>query len=72
MRFLKTQATIIRAGLEAGCDPIDMPTNDGDFPKDQNKIDMKSTRQDPVLPSQTFLVSANYFSIRQFDKTDFI
>ncbi|CAI4210402.1 unnamed protein product [Parascedosporium putredinis] len=38
MRHLKTQAEIIRRGLQQGFDPKDMPT-EFNFPKDQNKID---------------------------------
>jgi hypothetical protein len=41
VRHLKAQALIITTGLEAGCDPATMPT-DGDFPKEQNKVDKKS------------------------------
>lgn len=39
MRHIRTQAVIIRRGLEAGLDPKDMPVADNLFPKDQNKID---------------------------------
>ena len=43
MRHIRTQAAIIRRGLDAGLDPKHMPVADSFFPKDQNKID-DSTR----------------------------
>ncbi|MBE3041055.1 hypothetical protein IMZ48_00395 [Candidatus Bathyarchaeota archaeon] len=39
MRHIRTQAAIIRRGLEAGLDPVNMSSAESDFPKDQNKID---------------------------------
>ena len=46
MRHIRTQAAIIRRGLEAGLDPVNMSSAESDFPKDQNKIDT-STRLVP-------------------------
>lgn len=39
MRHVRTQAAIIRRGLDAGFDPKNMGVADNEFPKDQNKID---------------------------------
>lgn len=39
MRHIRTQAAIIRRGLDGGFDPKDMGVADNEFPKDQNKID---------------------------------
>jgi hypothetical protein len=42
-RHLKSQSQIINDGLAAGLDPANMVVDDKMLPKDQNKIDKKST-----------------------------
>lgn len=61
MRHIRTQAAIIRKGLEAGLDPKNMPAADHFFPKDQNKID-SGTR---LVPATGFSLKAFSLSARQ-------
>src|SRR5262245_56080582 len=58
-RPLKTQAQIVRLGLQVGLDPAGLTHEDSALPRDQNKIDKDSmpawNRLPPILSSPTLV-----------------